>query len=154
MGTPLFAVSILKTLYQNGYEIPVVYTQPPQKSQRGQKVNKSPIQGISETLSIELRTPLSAAKLAMQSQALGQIDLQKLQEVIKRRLEEISLRVPKAIAPSVQSELTIDDEWPDECDHDGTYNLNEPNYSTAQEGDQHHARIDEQPNPPNHPHNL
>tara|TARA_A100001011_G_scaffold396554_1_gene494713 strand:- start:2616 stop:3548 length:933 start_codon:yes stop_codon:yes gene_type:complete len=59
MGTPLFAVPILKTLYQNGYEIPVVYTQPPQKSQRGQKINKSPIQGISETLSIELRMPLS-----------------------------------------------------------------------------------------------
>ena len=59
MGTPLFAVPILKSLYQNGYEIPVVYTQPPQKSQRGQKINKSPIQGISETLSIELRMPLS-----------------------------------------------------------------------------------------------
>ncbi|AAQ00166.1 MULTISPECIES: histidine kinase [Prochlorococcus] len=37
----------------------------------------------------ELRTPLSAAKLALQSQALGQIDLIKLQEVVKRRLEEI-----------------------------------------------------------------
>ncbi|WP_269622772.1 histidine kinase [Prochlorococcus marinus] len=37
----------------------------------------------------ELRTPLSAAKLAIQSQQLGQIDLSKLQEVIKRRLEEI-----------------------------------------------------------------
>ena len=34
-----------------------VYTQPPQKSQRGQKINKSPIQGISETLNIECRTP-------------------------------------------------------------------------------------------------
>jgi methionyl-tRNA formyltransferase len=57
MGTPLFAVPILKSLYQNGYPISVVYTQPPQKSQRGQKINKSPIQGISETLKIECRTP-------------------------------------------------------------------------------------------------
>ena len=57
MGTPLFAVPILKSLYQNGYSVVVVYTQPPQKSQRGQKINKSPIQGISETLSIECRTP-------------------------------------------------------------------------------------------------
>ena len=32
MGTPLFAVPILKSLYQNGYPISVVYTQPPQKS--------------------------------------------------------------------------------------------------------------------------
>jgi len=57
MGTPFFAVPILKSLYQNGYEISVVYTQPPQKSQRGQKINKSPIQGISETLNIDFRTP-------------------------------------------------------------------------------------------------
>ncbi len=57
MGTPLFAVPILKSLYQNGFPISVVYTQPPQKSQRGQKINKSPIQGISETLNIDFRTP-------------------------------------------------------------------------------------------------
>ena len=59
MGTPFFAVPILKSLYQNGYSVSVVYTQPPQKSQRGQKINKSPIQGISETLKIEHRTPSS-----------------------------------------------------------------------------------------------
>ena len=59
MGTPFFAVPILKSLYQNGYPVSVVYTQPPQKSQRGQKINKSPIQGISETLKIECRTPSS-----------------------------------------------------------------------------------------------
>ena len=59
MGTPFFSVPILKSLYQNGYSVSVVYTQPPQKSQRGQKINKSPIQGISETLKIEYRTPTS-----------------------------------------------------------------------------------------------
>ena len=57
MGTPIFAVPILKSLYQNGYPISVVYTQPPQKSQRGQKINKSPVQGISETLNIDFRYP-------------------------------------------------------------------------------------------------
>ena len=57
MGTPMFAVPILKSLYQNGYPISDVYTQPPQKSQRGQKINKSPIQGIAETLNLEFRTP-------------------------------------------------------------------------------------------------
>ena len=57
MGTPMFAVPILKSLYQNGYSISCVYTQPPQKSKRGQKINKSPIQGISETLNIDCRTP-------------------------------------------------------------------------------------------------
>ena len=57
MGTPIFAVPILKSLYQNGYPISVVYTQPPQKSHRGQKINKSPVQGISETLNIDFRAP-------------------------------------------------------------------------------------------------
>tara|TARA_B000000477_G_scaffold4039_1_gene3624 strand:- start:294 stop:1217 length:924 start_codon:yes stop_codon:yes gene_type:complete len=57
MGTPMFAVPILKSLYQNGYPISDVYTQPPQKSQRGQRINKSPIQGIAETLNLEFRTP-------------------------------------------------------------------------------------------------
>jgi len=59
MGTPLFAVPILKSLYQNGFPISVVFTQPPQKSHRGQKINKSPIQGISETLNIDFRSPQS-----------------------------------------------------------------------------------------------
>ena len=57
MGTPMFAVPILKSLYQNGYPISDVYTQPPQKSQRGQRINKSPIQGIAETLNLECRIP-------------------------------------------------------------------------------------------------
>jgi len=57
MGTPIFAVPILKSLYQNGYPVSVVYTQPPQKSHRGQKINKSPVQGISETLNIDFRSP-------------------------------------------------------------------------------------------------
>ena len=57
MGTPFFAVPILKSLYQNGYTISVVYTQPPQKSQRGHKINKSPVQCISETLNIDFRSP-------------------------------------------------------------------------------------------------
>ena len=59
MGTPMFAVPILKSLYQNGFPINLVYTQPPQKSHRGQKINKSPVQGISETLNIDFRTPQS-----------------------------------------------------------------------------------------------
>ena len=59
MGTPIFAVPILKSLYQNGFPISVVYTQPPQKSHRGQKINKSPVQKMAETLNIEFRTPLN-----------------------------------------------------------------------------------------------
>ena len=57
MGTSMFAVPILKKLYQNGYQVSVVYTQPPKKSNRGQQLNISPVQGISETLGIDVRSP-------------------------------------------------------------------------------------------------
>ena len=57
MGTPMFAVPILKSLYQNGFPISTVYTQPPQRSHRGQKMNKSPIQNMSEILNLNYRTP-------------------------------------------------------------------------------------------------
>jgi len=59
MGTPLFAVPILKSLYQNGYPISVVFTQPPKKSNRGMDFKITPIQSLSETLNIEFRTPSS-----------------------------------------------------------------------------------------------
>ena len=59
MGTSNFSVPILKSLYQNGYPVVTIYTQPPQKSMRGQKVNKSPIQKMAENLCIECRTPNS-----------------------------------------------------------------------------------------------
>tara|TARA_B100001741_G_scaffold259901_1_gene223497 strand:+ start:82 stop:1005 length:924 start_codon:yes stop_codon:yes gene_type:complete len=59
MGTSYFAVPILKSLYQNGYPITVVYTQPPKKSKRGQKLNKSPINLFSENIRLDVRTPQS-----------------------------------------------------------------------------------------------
>ena len=74
MGTPIFAVPILKSLYQNGYPLSVVYTQPPQKSQRGQKINKSLIQSLSETLNIEFRTPLSLKNNREEYEYLKKLD--------------------------------------------------------------------------------
>ncbi len=59
MGTSNFAVPILKSLYQNGYPISAVYTQPPKKSNRGQKLNKSPIHLFSENISLDVRYPQS-----------------------------------------------------------------------------------------------
>jgi len=57
LGTPNFAVPILKNIYQNGFEIAAVYTQKPKKSDRGQRINKSPIHILAETLNLEVRTP-------------------------------------------------------------------------------------------------
>ena len=58
-GTPEIASQVLKSLYQNGYQIECVYTQPPVASHRGQKVNKSAVHLISENLNLPVRTPVT-----------------------------------------------------------------------------------------------
>ena len=74
MGTSVFAVKILKSLYQNGYPIVTVYTQAPKKSNRGMKVTKSPVHSISETLSLEVRTPVTLKNNQEEYEYLKDID--------------------------------------------------------------------------------
>ena len=57
MGTPDFAVPILKTLNESNHNILEVYTQPPTKKNRGQKINSSPIHKYSDKISLRVRTP-------------------------------------------------------------------------------------------------
>jgi len=57
MGTPLFSVSILETLAKSPYEISCVYTQAPKKSNRGQKLNASPVYKSAENLRLTIRNP-------------------------------------------------------------------------------------------------
>ncbi len=57
MGTPQFSVKTLKVLVDSNHEIKCIYTQPPKKSSRGQKIHISPIQKIAEKLNLKVRTP-------------------------------------------------------------------------------------------------
>ena len=57
MGTPEFAVPILKSLNDNGYDLLSVYTQPPKKKSRGQKIISSPIHQFAEKLKLPVRCP-------------------------------------------------------------------------------------------------
>ncbi len=59
MGTPEFSVPPLEALAKSSYEIVYVYTQPPKESNRGQKLNPSPIQKCSDNLNIPVRSPSS-----------------------------------------------------------------------------------------------
>ena len=56
MGTPEFSVPILKSL-NSKHKILSVYTQPPKKKSRGQKILKSPIHLESERLNLPVRFP-------------------------------------------------------------------------------------------------
>ena len=57
MGTPEFSVPILEALVNSSYKVLCVYTQASKKSNRGQKVNFSPIYKCAENLKLIVRNP-------------------------------------------------------------------------------------------------
>ena len=59
MGTSKFAVPILEKISESKLNISAVYTQPPKKSSRGMRIQKTPIHIKSELLSLPIRTPNS-----------------------------------------------------------------------------------------------
>ena len=59
MGTPQFSVPILEALVKSTYKISCVYTQAPKKSNRGQKINLSPVNKCAENLKLITRSPMN-----------------------------------------------------------------------------------------------
>lgn len=59
MGTPDFSVTALQALLDAGHEVVCVYSQPPRKSGRGQKLKPTQVHAFAESKGIEVRTPVS-----------------------------------------------------------------------------------------------
>ena len=59
MGTPEFSLPTLEELIKNNFNILTIYTQPPKRSKRGQKINPSPIEEFSKKKNLNLRSPSS-----------------------------------------------------------------------------------------------
>jgi len=59
MGTPEFSLPTLEELIKNNFNILTIYTQPPKRSKRGQKINPSPIEEFSRKKNLNLRSPSS-----------------------------------------------------------------------------------------------
>jgi len=59
MGTPQFSVPTLEALQKNKFNILSVYTQPPKKSKRGQKINPSPIENFCKNNNLNFSNPTS-----------------------------------------------------------------------------------------------
>ena len=57
MGTPKFSIPALEELIKSNFNIVAVYTQPPKKSKRGQKINPSPIEEFSKKKELNFRNP-------------------------------------------------------------------------------------------------
>ena len=57
MGTPQFAVPSLKKICESEIDIVAVYSQPPRKSNRGMKIEKSPVHEFADDNNLNIRTP-------------------------------------------------------------------------------------------------
>ena len=58
MGTPKFAIPSLEELIKNNFNIVTVYTQPPKKSKRGQRINISEVEEFSRKKKLNIRNPI------------------------------------------------------------------------------------------------
>ena len=58
MGTPEFAVPILRSLHESKHKLVCVYTQPPKKKARGQRILSSPIYEYAKKLNLSIRCPI------------------------------------------------------------------------------------------------
>ena len=59
MGTPEFSVPTLKLLLKSEHKILVVYSQPPTKAHRGQKISSSSVENFAKKKALNVRTPLT-----------------------------------------------------------------------------------------------
>ncbi|MDC0344243.1 methionyl-tRNA formyltransferase [Pelagibacteraceae bacterium] len=57
MGTPEFSVQTLEVLAKSNYLLDCVYTQPPKKSSRGQKINLTPVHKKALEMNFKIKTP-------------------------------------------------------------------------------------------------
>ena len=57
MGTPKFSIPTLDSLIKKDFDIVKVYTQPPKKSKRGQKINPSAIEEFCKKNNLSFRNP-------------------------------------------------------------------------------------------------
>ena len=57
MGTPEFSIPTLSSLINSEHKILSVYSQPPSKSNRGQKLLPSRVEIFSKKNSLKIRTP-------------------------------------------------------------------------------------------------
>ena len=59
MGTPKFSIPTLEALLKNKLNVFKVYTQPPKRSNRGQKINSSPVEEFCKKNKINFSTPIN-----------------------------------------------------------------------------------------------
>jgi methionyl-tRNA formyltransferase len=75
MGSPDFAVPVLRALHGAGHEIAAVYCQPPRPAGRGQKETPCPVHRAALALGLPVRSPARVRKDAAEHAAFAALDL-------------------------------------------------------------------------------
>lgn len=68
MGTPDFAVPVLRALAEAGHEIVASYSQPPRPAGRGKGLSPTPVHAAAAAMGIPVRTPLSLREAGAQAE--------------------------------------------------------------------------------------
>ena len=68
MGTPDFAVPILRALVDHGHDVVAAYCQPARRAGRGKALSPSPVELCAQALHIPVRTPVSLRDAAVQAE--------------------------------------------------------------------------------------
>lgn len=71
MGTPDFAVPVLRALVDAGHDVVRVLTQPPSQAGRGKKLRKSAVHRAAEALGLEVRSPATLKDEDVQGELRG-----------------------------------------------------------------------------------
>jgi len=75
MGSPGFAVPVLRALADAGHEIVAVYSQPPRPAGRGQAVRPCPVHEAALALGLPVRTPVRLRRETDEHAAFAALDL-------------------------------------------------------------------------------
>ena len=68
MGTPEFSIPTLSEILAKGHEVAAVYTQPPRKAGRGEKLRKTPVHEFAEQAGLPVLTPKTLKSEAAQAE--------------------------------------------------------------------------------------
>lgn len=68
MGTPRFATFALQAIYDAGYDVTAVYTQPPKMQNRGHKTDISEIHKLANKLNLNIKTPKTLRSIESQNE--------------------------------------------------------------------------------------
>ena len=94
MGTPDFAVSSLKSLVENNFNIAAVITSPDKKSGRGRKVSSSAVKIYAESVNLNILQPTNLKDISFIS-ALKELGADLFIVVAFRMLPEVVWNMPK-----------------------------------------------------------